>query len=109
MGGGSRPKYSRTKAFNAEMALKEKRIREETISVKHGKGKYPNCLQEKPYPEICPKIEAKDIKNVPKECKLCPEFLESKFYTENFAEEYRREKLKRLKEAGLPLVIKTDY
>jgi len=108
MGGGSRPKYSRTKAFNAKIALKEKRIREETIIVKPGKGKYPDCLQEKPYPEICPKTELKNAIDVPKECKFCPEFLESKFYLKNFAEKIMKEKIRRLKEV-LPLIIETKY
>ncbi len=38
------------------------------------KNKYPNCIGS--YPECPPKIE--DKRNPPKECKLCPVYLEWK-------------------------------
>ncbi len=105
MGGGSRPAYSKTKAFNKEMAIKEKRIKEGSIIVKDGKGRYPECLKEKPYSELCPKDTPKRPEDIPKECKFCPEHLESPFHIKR-----RREKLlKRLQEAGMPTKIERKY
>jgi len=99
MAGG--PKYSRFKSFQSAMSTKEMKARQSTINVREGKGKYPTCLKDKPYPDICPEQTPKDPKNVPKQCKFCPEHLESPLY----ARYSREERLKRLQTAGLPTKI----
>ncbi len=83
----------------------ERRVsKNENLTVEQGKGRYPYCLPEKPFP-FCPKETPEDPKNVPKECKFCPHFLNSRFYSEHFAQKAREERLKRLQEMGLPTRI----
>ena len=95
------PKYSSGRARFKRWADAKRYYESQNIIVDPGKGRYPKCLNEKPYPEICPKEIPKDPKNIPNECKLCPECLESSFYAKTF----HKEKIKRIKESGLPTRI----
>lgn len=100
---GGAPKYSKGRATLKRWQDAIRYKESQNIMVKQGKGRYPKCLKQRPYPEVCPEEEPKDIQNVPDECRLCPEYLESNFHLEHSHEE----RLKRLKEAGLPTVIES--
>ncbi len=101
MAGG--PNYRQFKSFLADVSAKESRLKRERIVVKEGKGRYPSCLKSLPY-DFCPKPEEvpKDPAEVHRSCRFCDEFKKSRFYDENIAEKERLEKIRRLKEAGLP-------
>ncbi|MEM5871735.1 MAG: hypothetical protein QW051_02590 [Candidatus Aenigmatarchaeota archaeon] len=83
----------------------ERRKKNENIMVKEGKGKYPQCLKTIPY-SFCPSNIPDDPKNVPHECKTCPEFINSKFYYEVYMSHEKR--IEMIKKRGLPLVIRTE-
>lgn len=99
---GGAPNYGKGRAFMQRMVDAERRNREQNIMVKEGKGRYPKCLPDKPY-AFCPKETPEDPKNVPQDCKFCPHFIYSKFYSEVYMTNDRR--LERLKKRGLPLVL----
>lgn len=101
---GGAPKYSKGRAFMKRMADAERRHRDENIMVRGRKGRYPECLSEKPY-EMCPKETPEDPKNVPEYCKQCPHFVNSKFYSEVYMTHKKR--LKMWKKRGLPMVLKS--
>jgi len=98
---GGAPKYSAGRARLRRWANAKRYYEGQNIMVDPGKGKYPKCLKEKSYSEICPKEIPEDPKNVPKECKFCLQYLESPFY----AQTSRLDRLRRLQEAGLPTKI----
>jgi len=98
---GGAPKYAKGRARMQKWANAKKYHESRNIMVDPGRGKYPKCLNDKPYGELCPKETPEDPKNVPKECKFCPEHLESPFY----AQASRLDRLKRIQEAGLPTKI----
>jgi len=100
---GGAPKYSKGRAVLQKWSNAKKYYESQNIIVDPGKGKYPKCLETKPYGELCPKETPEDPKNVPKECKWCPEHVESPFH----AQTTRVERLKRLQEAGLPTKIES--
>jgi|GEM_PF-2901177 len=81
----------------------ERRVsRNENLTVGPGKGRYPACLAEKPY-AFCPKEAQGDPKDVPIDCKMCPHFLNSKFYSKVIMTPEKR--LEMLKSRGLPTRI----
>jgi hypothetical protein len=98
---GGAPKYSAGRARLRRWDNAKRYYESQNIMVNPGKGKYPKCLKEKPYPEICPKETPEDPKNVPKECRLCPQHLESPLY----AQVSRIDRLRRLQDSGLPTKI----
>lgn len=104
MAGG--PNYRQFKSFIADVSAKESRLKRERIVVREGKGKYPDCLKTLPH-SFCPKPEEipKDPTDAHKSCKTCDEFKKSKFYDDNIAEKERLEKIKKLKESGLPTML----
>ena len=77
---GGAPNYGKGRAFMQRMVDAERRNREQNIMVKQGKGRYPKCLPDKPY-TFCPKETPEDPKNIPQDCKFCPHFIYSKFYS----------------------------
>jgi len=100
MAGG--PKYNRFAGFLHDMRMKEINIRKSTINVKEGKGKYPECLPGKQY-AFCPKETPENPENVPHDCKQCPQFVNSKFYSDVYMIHDRR--IEMLRKRGLPLVL----
>jgi len=104
---GRTPNYRRDRARMRAWSEQERRVRNnENVIVQPGRGKYPDCLQSLPY-GWCPDKQdvPSDPTQVPKTCKFCQEFLKSKFYDKHFADQARKEKLERLKAAGLPTRI----
>ena len=99
---GGAPNYNKQKRYNAEMSWKKHNVYKDVIKVGSGKGIYPKCLQEKPY-AFCPIESPDDPKNVARDCKQCPQFVNSKFYSEIYMTHERC--LEMLKKRGLPLVI----
>ncbi|MFH1445153.1 MAG: hypothetical protein ABIF08_01585 [Nanoarchaeota archaeon] len=97
---GGAPNYNRFKSYICSVRTKNLKNREQRVEVSSGKGRYPKCLQDKPY-EICPNETPKNPKDIPKECKSCPQYTESSFDTER----RHQEKLKRLRESGMPTQI----
>jgi hypothetical protein len=105
---GSAMNYAKGRRAMKRMSDGKAKAFAQNIIIKVGKGRYPDCFKILPY-IWCPKSEEipNDPKNVPKTCKTCQEFLKSKFYSEHFAERVHEERLKRIKEAGLPTVIES--
>lgn len=99
---GGAPNYGKGRAFMQRMVNAERRNREQNIMVKEGKGRYPKCLPDRPY-TFCPRDIPEDPKNVPSDCRHCPHFVNSKFYSEVYMTHERR--LEMLKKRGLPLVL----
>lgn len=95
---GGAPNYSKGRARLQGWANAQRHHESQNIMVRPGKGRYPKCLKIKPYEAegLCPKETSEDPKNVPKECKFCPEHLESQFHDQMT----RLEKLKRLQSIG---------
>jgi hypothetical protein len=95
--------YRRDHAKMRAWSERERRVaNNENIMVKSGRGKYPKCLEEKPY-DFCPHEDVKDPLNIPNECKTCPHFINSKFYSKKYMTYEKR--LEMFKKRGLPLVI----
>lgn len=105
---GSSMNYAKGRQAMQRMADGKAKAFAQNIIIKEGRGKYPDCFKTLPY-AWCPKSEEipEDPKICPKTCKTCQEFLKSKFYSDNFAEKARLDKIKRLQEAGLPTVIES--
>ncbi len=100
---GGAPNYAKGRANMARMADGKSRAFAQNIIVDRGKGRYPKCLTLEPKPYyFCPKGKApEDPKDVPTECKSCQEYTRSHFWEENT----RNDRLKRLRDAGLPTRI----
>lgn len=98
------PKYSKGEAFMKRMADAERRHRNENIMVRNGEGRYPECVFEKSY-NFCPEEKPANPKNVPQDCKHCPHFLNSKFYSEVFMTHEKR--LEMWKKRDLPLLLES--
>ncbi len=92
---GGAPNYRKGRAAMRRMTEGKARAFAQNIIVESGKGKYPKCLKDDPkLYEWCPKEEVKDHKNVPKECKNCPQYTRSKFWEETTA----ADRMKRIQE-----------
>ncbi len=106
---GGAPNYAKGRARLQSWANAQRHYESQNIMVKPGKGRYPKCLKILPYEEegLCPKKEdiPEDPKNVPKECKWCPEHLESPFH-DQFV---RLEKIRRLQAAGFDTKIVSEH
>jgi len=100
---GGAPKYSKGRQNLKRMSDAARHRKEGNLVVDEGRGIYPQCLKTKPLGEMCPKEVSEDPLNVPKECKLCLEFMESDFYHEKYMTKERR--AERFKAMGIPLRI----
>ena len=100
---GGAPNYAKGRAKMRQWESAKRHKTNQNIMVASGKGKYPKCLESKPYPEVCPQKVPEDPNNVPEECKFCPEHIESPFH----AKLAFQRKMKRIKESGLSSVIKS--
>jgi len=105
---GSSMNYSKGRMALRKMSDGKARAFAQNIIIRDGKGRYPECFKSLPY-GWCPKQEKipKDPKSVPQTCKMCQEFLKSKFYSKHFEEKRRQELLKRLQKSGMPTRIET--
>ncbi|MBM3303592.1 MAG: hypothetical protein FJY76_00715 [Candidatus Aenigmarchaeota archaeon] len=99
---GGAMNYSKGRQAMRRMAEGKAKAFSQNIIVEHGKGRYPKCLNDPPYP-FCPKPKQspQDTKNVPDECRSCQEYLKSAFHEESS----REERVKRFMESGMPLRI----
>ncbi len=98
---GSVPNYGRDREKMKSWKALESRVKNgENIMVKQGMGRYPKCLKDHTY-EICPKQEPSNPEDTPKECRWCPNFIESPFHQERS----KQEKLKRLQSVGVPTIV----
>lgn len=106
---GSAMNYRKGRQAMKRMSEGKSRAFAQNIIIKDDKGRYPNCFKILPY-AWCPKPEEipDNPLNTPNTCKSCQEFLKSKFYSEHFAEKTHEERLRRLRESGLPTVIETN-
>jgi len=100
---GGAPKYNKQNRFHAEMAWKKRLVFKDTVDFRGTIDKYPKCVEVKPYGNRCPKEPPQDPKNVPSECKQCPYFLKSRFYSQTYMT--REKRIEMLKKRGLPLVL----
>ncbi|MFH1824602.1 MAG: hypothetical protein ABH873_05180 [Candidatus Firestonebacteria bacterium] len=105
---GSKMNYAKGRQAMRRMSDGKKKAFAQNIIIKDGRGRYPKCFEILPY-QWCPKKEEipEDPKNVPETCKLCQEFVKSKFFNEHFAKQTQIERLKHMKESGLPVTIET--
>lgn len=97
---GGAPSYAKQRRYTAMMNWKKHNVYKDVVDVRKGKGQYPKCTKIKPY-DFCPEEEISETKNVPSECKNCPNYTESKY----FKGISHKDRLKRLKESGLPTRI----
>jgi len=103
---GSGMNYAKGRQAMKRMSDGKAKAFAQNIIIKEGRGRYPKCLEILPY-LWCPKKGEvpSDPKNVLDNCKTCQEFMQSKFYSEHFAQKAREERLKRLQEMGMPTRI----
>ena len=100
---GGAPKYSKGRQRLRQMQDAAKHRKDGNVNVADGKGRYPKCLEFRPLGDLCPKEIPSDPLNVPKECKLCLEFLKSHFYSQKYMTKERRAEM--FRKMGIPTEI----
>ncbi|RKY12766.1 MAG: hypothetical protein DRP65_00150 [Planctomycetota bacterium] len=106
---GRAANYGRDRGKLRDWAELERRVKNnENVIIKEGRGRYPECFKTLPY-GWCPRPSEipDEPKNVPKTCKACQEYLQSKFYQKYFLPGEYRKRLERFKAIGLPTKIET--